>query len=51
MLPLRLAATSAVNINGKVEGMGITFPNALGQEKVLRQAYERVIREVPRRTT
>lgn len=33
--------TSAVNTNGKVEGMGITFPNALGQERVLRQAYER----------
>lgn len=32
--------TSAVNTNGKVEGMGITFPNALGQERVLRQAYE-----------
>ncbi|KAH8589614.1 hypothetical protein B0O99DRAFT_522829 [Bisporella sp. PMI_857] len=33
--------TSAVNTNGKVEGMGITFPNALGQERVLRQAYKR----------
>ncbi|KAI1109458.1 hypothetical protein F5Y14DRAFT_456029 [Nemania sp. NC0429] len=33
--------TSAVNTNGKVDGMGITFPNALGQERVLRQAYER----------
>jgi len=33
--------TSAVNTNGKVDGMGITFPNALGQERVLRQAYQR----------
>lgn len=33
--------SSAVNTNGKVEGMGITFPNALGQERVLRHAYER----------
>ncbi|KAI8626148.1 hypothetical protein F5Y19DRAFT_478754 [Xylariaceae sp. FL1651] len=33
--------TSAVNTNGKVEGMGITFPNAEGQERVLRTAYTR----------
>nr|POE93173.1 highly reducing polyketide synthase curs1 [Quercus suber] len=33
--------SSAVNTNGKVEGMGITYPNALGQEKVLRHAYKR----------
>ncbi|KAI0508529.1 putative polyketide synthase [Xylaria bambusicola] len=33
--------SSAVNTNGKVEGMGITFPNVLGQERVLRHAYER----------
>ncbi|KAJ5204653.1 polyketide synthase [Penicillium cinerascens] len=33
--------SSAVNTNGKVEGMGITFPNVLGQERVLRQAYKR----------
>ncbi|EJP63776.1 polyketide synthase, putative [Beauveria bassiana ARSEF 2860] len=33
--------SSAVNTNGKVEGMGITYPNAFGQEKVLRHAYKR----------
>ncbi|KAK7418008.1 hypothetical protein QQZ08_011405 [Neonectria magnoliae] len=33
--------SSAVNTNGKVEGMGITYPNDLGQEKVLRHAYKR----------
>ncbi|KAI1323180.1 putative polyketide synthase [Xylariaceae sp. FL0255] len=33
--------SSAVNTNGKVEGMGITFPNVLGQETVLRHAYQR----------
>jgi acyl transferase domain-containing protein len=33
--------TSAVNTNGKVDGMGITFPNEHGQERVLRHAYER----------
>ncbi|KAI1823680.1 putative polyketide synthase [Xylaria intraflava] len=33
--------SSAVNTNGKVEGMGITFPNVLGQERVLRHAYRR----------
>ncbi|KAH8196090.1 hypothetical protein TruAng_009746 [Truncatella angustata] len=33
--------SSAVNTNGKVEGMGITYPNALGQERVLRHAYKR----------
>ncbi|KAI0128332.1 putative polyketide synthase [Xylariales sp. AK1849] len=33
--------SSAVNTNGKVEGMGITYPNALGQEMVLRRAYKR----------
>ncbi|MCJ1434765.1 hypothetical protein MMC27_004135 [Xylographa pallens] len=33
--------SSAVNTNGKVEGMGITFPNVLGQERVLRHAYKR----------
>lgn len=30
-----------MNTNGKVEGMGITFPNALGQERVIRHAYKR----------
>ncbi|KAI0465543.1 putative polyketide synthase [Xylaria cf. heliscus] len=33
--------SSAVNTNGRVEGMGITFPNVLGQERVLRHAYQR----------
>lgn len=33
--------SSAVNSNGKVPGYGITFPNADGQEKVVRQAYQR----------
>ncbi|KAI1825907.1 lovastatin nonaketide synthase [Xylaria intraflava] len=33
--------SSAVNTNGKVPGYGITFPNALGQEKVIRAAYKR----------
>ncbi|ORY68265.1 putative polyketide synthase [Pseudomassariella vexata] len=33
--------STAVNTNGKVEGMGITFPNMLGQERVLRDAYAR----------
>ncbi|KAF2972303.1 hypothetical protein GQX73_g1322 [Xylaria multiplex] len=33
--------SSAINTNGRVEGMGITYPNVLGQERVLRHAYER----------
>jgi acyl transferase domain-containing protein len=33
--------SSAVNTNGKVPGMGITFPNVTGQERVVRKAYER----------
>ncbi|KAJ2992881.1 hypothetical protein NUW58_g2024 [Xylaria curta] len=33
--------SSAVNTNGKVPGYGITFPNALGQEAVVRAAYKR----------
>lgn len=33
--------SSAVNSNGKVPGYGITFPNADGQEQVIRQAYKR----------
>ena len=32
--------SSAVNTNGKVEGMGITFPSATGQERVVRSAYK-----------
>ncbi|KAH7240032.1 putative polyketide synthase [Fusarium redolens] len=31
--------TSAVNSNGKVSGMGITFPSAFGQESAIRAAY------------
>ncbi|KAF4334016.1 polyketide synthase [Fusarium beomiforme] len=31
--------TSAVNSNGKVAGMGITFPSAFGQESAIRAAY------------
>lgn len=34
--------SSAVNTNGKVPGMGITFPNVNGQEAVVRKAYNRV---------
>ncbi|KAF5679757.1 hypothetical protein FDENT_8623 [Fusarium denticulatum] len=33
--------TSAVNSNGKVAGMGITFPSASGQESAIRTAYAR----------
>ncbi|KAI2041594.1 hypothetical protein LOZ39_001456 [Ophidiomyces ophidiicola] len=33
--------SSAVNTNGKVEGMGITFPSVAGQERVIRAAYKR----------
>ncbi|RYP25027.1 hypothetical protein DL765_000255 [Monosporascus sp. GIB2] len=33
--------SSAANTNGRVEGMGITFPSVLGQERVLRKSYER----------
>ncbi|KAJ5958028.1 polyketide synthase-nonribosomal peptide synthetase [Penicillium vulpinum] len=32
---------TAVNTNGKVEGMGITHPSAKGQESVVRMAYEK----------
>ncbi|KAF4176549.1 hypothetical protein CNMCM8927_000723 [Aspergillus lentulus] len=32
---------SAVNTNGKVEGMGITHPSGKGQETVVRMAYEK----------
>lgn len=33
--------SSAVNTNGKVAGMGITHPSMKGQERAVRQAYER----------
>jgi acyl transferase domain-containing protein len=33
--------SSAVNTNGKVEGMGITHPSVKGQERVVRAAYQR----------
>ncbi|TAQ89187.1 hypothetical protein B7494_g2486 [Chlorociboria aeruginascens] len=33
--------SSAVNTNGKVEGMGITYPSVKGQERVVRAAYSR----------
>ncbi|KAL4895733.1 ketoacyl-synt-domain-containing protein [Aspergillus ambiguus] len=33
--------SSAVNTNGKVEGMGITFPSVTGQERAIRAAYKR----------
>ena len=33
--------SSAVNTNGKVDGMGITFPSVAGQERAIRSAYKR----------
>ncbi|KAI2609240.1 hypothetical protein GGR54DRAFT_643554 [Hypoxylon sp. NC1633] len=40
--PIRgVVRSSAVNTNGKVEGMGITHPSSKGQEQVVRMAYER----------
>ena len=33
--------SSAANTNGKVDGMGITYPSVKGQERVVRQAYAR----------
>ncbi|KAF5962585.1 putative polyketide synthase [Fusarium bulbicola] len=40
--PVRgIIRTSAVNSNGKVAGMGITFPSASGQENAIRTAYAR----------
>lgn len=33
--------SSATNTNGKVEGMGITYPSMQGQERCVRQAYRR----------
>ncbi|KAL8766525.1 MAG: hypothetical protein Q9209_006741 [Squamulea sp. 1 TL-2023] len=40
--PIRgVIRSSAVNINGKVAGMGITHPSVRGQEEVVRMAYEK----------
>ncbi|KAI8625677.1 ketoacyl-synt-domain-containing protein [Xylariaceae sp. FL1651] len=40
--PIRAVIRStAVNTNGKVDGMGITHPSAKGQERVVRMAYEK----------
>lgn len=48
--PVRsIIRSSAVNTNGKVPGMGITHPSVTGQERVVRQAYERA-RLDPNRT-
>ena len=33
--------SSAVNTNGKIEGMGLTHPSVQGQERVVRAAYKR----------
>ncbi|KAL7625333.1 hypothetical protein AAE478_004549 [Parahypoxylon ruwenzoriense] len=40
--PIRgVVRATAVNTNGKVEGMGITHPSVKGQERVVRMAYEK----------
>ncbi|KAL8898088.1 MAG: hypothetical protein Q9192_002255 [Flavoplaca navasiana] len=40
--PVRgVVRSTAVNTNGKVDGMGITHPSAAGQERVVRSAYEK----------
>ncbi|KAL8937353.1 MAG: hypothetical protein Q9216_004470 [Gyalolechia sp. 2 TL-2023] len=40
--PIRaVIRSSAVNTNGKVAGMGITYPSVEGQERVVRMAYEK----------
>ncbi|KXJ87198.1 hypothetical protein Micbo1qcDRAFT_151968 [Microdochium bolleyi] len=40
--PIRgVIRSSAVNTNGKVDGMGITHPSVEGQGRVLRMAYEK----------
>ncbi|KAI1771891.1 hypothetical protein F4818DRAFT_454399 [Hypoxylon cercidicola] len=40
--PIRgVVRSTAVNTNGKVEGMGITHPSIRGQERVVRMAYEK----------
>ena len=42
--------SSAVNTNGKIEGMGLTHPSVQGQERVVRAAYKRAGLD-PRETT
>ncbi|KAI1425016.1 hypothetical protein F5Y12DRAFT_749302 [Xylaria sp. FL1777] len=40
--PIRaVIRATAVNTNGKVDGMGITHPSGKGQERVVRMAYEK----------
>ncbi|KAI0466697.1 hypothetical protein F4859DRAFT_288396 [Xylaria cf. heliscus] len=40
--PIRaVIRATAVNTNGKVDGMGITHPSGNGQERVVRMAYEK----------
>lgn len=40
--PIRgVIRSTAVNTNGKVDGMGITHPSTAGQERVLRTAYKK----------
>ncbi|TGJ83710.1 hypothetical protein E0Z10_g5040 [Xylaria hypoxylon] len=40
--PIRgVVRATAVNTNGKVEGMGITHPSVKGQEQVVRMAYQK----------
>ncbi|KAI0424099.1 hypothetical protein F5Y09DRAFT_154094 [Xylaria sp. FL1042] len=40
--PVRgVVRATAVNTNGKVEGMGITHPSVEGQERVVRMAYQK----------
>ncbi|KAI0864757.1 hypothetical protein F4860DRAFT_528465 [Xylaria cubensis] len=40
--PIRgVVRSTAVNTNGKVEGMGITHPSMKGQERVVRMAYQK----------
>ncbi|KAI1121261.1 hypothetical protein F5Y10DRAFT_256700 [Nemania abortiva] len=40
--PIRgVVRATAVNTNGKVEGMGITHPSMKGQERVVRMAYQK----------
>ncbi|KAI1101537.1 putative polyketide synthase [Jackrogersella minutella] len=40
--PIRgVIRSTAVNTNGKVDGMGITHPSVKGQERVVRLAYEK----------
>ncbi|KAI1188567.1 hypothetical protein F5B17DRAFT_262823 [Nemania serpens] len=40
--PIRgVIRSTAVNTNGKVEGMGITHPSVKGQERVVRMAYQK----------